>query len=103
LIAKFLDNPKTIWGKSADDIQKIFQNAGYETVIQQSTRGSKKSLQIRIKNHPEITNIQVHPGGGRHGGSYYKISTSTQGKIKVVDPKTYLPIQGEKANIIYIE
>jgi hypothetical protein len=45
-------------------------------------------------------NIQVHPGGGMHEGAYYKISTSTVGKIKVVDPKTYKATPGEKAKII---
>jgi hypothetical protein len=60
-------------------------------------------VQIRIKGHKEITNIQVHPGGGRHGGSYYKISTSNRGKLKVVDKTTYKPIPGEKATIIYAD
>ncbi|MCX8728745.1 MULTISPECIES: hypothetical protein [unclassified Gilliamella] len=43
---------------------------------------------------------RFHPGGGRHGGSYYKVSTTTQGTIKVVNPKTYKPNAGEKATII---
>ena len=96
-------NPKSIWGKSAEDIKKSFQEAGYEAEIKKSTQGSKLSQQVRIKGHPEISNIQVHPGGGRHGGAYYKISTSTQGKIKVVDPSTYKATPGEKAKIINFE
>ncbi len=98
-----LKAPKKIWGKSADDIAKEFREAGYEATIEQSTKGSKLSTQIRIKGHPEITNIQVHPGGGRHVGSYYKISTSTQGIIKVVDKTTYVASKGEKATIIFID
>ena len=31
----------------------------------------------------------------------YKISTSTESKIKVVDATTYIPSFGEKATIIY--
>ena len=54
-----------------------------------------------MKGHPEISQVQIHPGGGRHGGSYYKISTTTQGTIKVVDSSTYKPSVGEKAKIIY--
>jgi hypothetical protein len=100
---KLVSEPKSIWGKSVEQIQAEFQIAGYEVNVQQSTKGSMRSVQIRVEGHPEITNIQVHPGGGRHGGSYYKISTSTQGKIKVVDPDTYKPTEGEKADIIYIE
>ena len=86
----------------ADEIAETFREEGYDAIIEQSTKGSKKSVQIRITGHPEITNIQVHPGGGRHVGSYYKISTSTQGKIKIVDPTTYKPTPGEKAKIINI-
>jgi hypothetical protein len=98
-----VSQPKSIWGKSADEIKTDFESSGYEATVQQSTKGSKKSIQIRIEGHPEITNIQVHPGGGLHGGSYYKISTSTKGKIKVVDPDTYKPTEGEKAEIIFMD
>ncbi|WP_338046644.1 RHS repeat-associated core domain-containing protein [Polyangium spumosum] len=96
-----LKNPKSIWGKSADEIADELRKAGYKVKVEQSTRGSKLSQQIRVEGHPEITNIEVHPGGGRHGGSYYKISTSTQGKIKVVDPKTYIPDPKDKSKIIH--
>ncbi len=65
-------------------------------------KGSKLSKQIQIKRF-DIQNIQVHPGGGRHGGSYYKISSSSKGIIKVVDRATYVPTLGEKATIIYMD
>jgi hypothetical protein len=97
-----LSNPKSIWGLSADELAKLFTDAGYKAVVEASSKGSKKSLQIRIERHPIIGNIQVHPGGGRHGGAYYKISTSNQGIIKIVDRTTYVPTPGEKAKIIYI-
>lgn len=48
-----------------------------------------------------------HPGPGWYcygitpqRGSYIKISTSTQGRVKVVDPDTYIPTPGEEATII---
>ena len=59
-------------------------------------------MQIQIKGHKDIQNIQVHPGGGRHGGAYYKISTSSKGIIKVVDKATYVAAPGEKATIIFM-
>jgi hypothetical protein len=102
LVDNLIENPKSIWGKSAEDIAQQFKDAGYEVILEKSTKGSKLSTQIRIQGHPKIANIQVHPGGGRHGGSYYKISTSTQGTIKIVDPITYKPTPGEKATIINI-
>jgi hypothetical protein len=47
---------------------------------------------------------QVHPGGGRHGGGYYKISTSQHGTLKVVDKKTYKAMSDEDASkLIYNE
>lgn len=100
LITNLLSDPKSVWGKSVDEIADSFKNAGYGVATEPSTKGSMRSTQIRVSGHPEIANIQVHPGGGRHGGAYYKISTSTQGKIKVVDPATYIPTPGEKAKII---
>jgi hypothetical protein len=95
-----LKNPKSIWGKDANEIAREFEKAGYKVMVEPSTKGSMRSTQVRVEGHPEITNIEIHPGGGRHGGAYYKISTSTQGKIKVVDPKTYIPSPGDKAKVI---
>jgi RHS repeat-associated protein len=99
-IDDIIGDSSVIWGKSADDIAKAFNDAGYKATVHQSTKGSKLSSQVKIEGHSEITNIQVHPGGGRHLGEYYKISTSTQGKIKIVNPKTYKVDPSEKATII---
>lgn len=100
-IAKdFTKSPQAIWGRSADEIVKDFQAAGYEVNVRQSTRGSGQAVIIEVKGHPEISQIQYHPGGGRHEGSYYKVSTTTQGTMKVVDPSSYKPTPGEKATII---
>ena len=96
----FIKNPQSIWGKSADDIAKDFQAAGYQVNVRQSSRGSGQAVIIEVKGHPEISQVQIHPGGGRHGGSYYKVSTTTQGTVKVVDSNTYKPSAGEKATII---
>lgn len=96
----FTKNPQSIWGRSANAIVEDFQSAGYQANVRHSTRGSGQAIIIEIKGHPEISQIQYHPGGGRHGGSYYKVSTTTQGTVKVVDPATYKPTPGEKATII---
>jgi hypothetical protein len=100
-IERLLVEPKAIWGKGPDEIAEVFRKAGHEVVVEQSKKGSKLSQQIRIKGG-DINNIQVHPGGGRHGGAYYKISSSTKGVIKVVDKATYVATQGEKATIIFM-
>jgi len=101
-IDSLLSNPKNIWGKSETEITKLFKKDGYHVILERSTKGSKNSLQIRIKGHKTIQNIQVHLGGGRHGGRYYKISTTNMGIIKVVDKNTYIPTINEKATIIYV-
>lgn len=98
-----IDDPKSVHGKSADEIAKEFKDAGFDTNVRDSTKGSKKATIVEIKGHPEITQIQVHPGGGRHEGAYTKISTSTKGIIKVVNSKTYKPTPGEKATIVTVD
>lgn len=96
----FSKSPQSIWGRSTNEIVKDFQSAGYQVNVRQSTRGSGQAVIIEVKGHPEISQIQYHPGGGRHSGSYYKVSTTTKGTVKVVDPNTYKPTQGEKATIV---
>jgi hypothetical protein len=97
----FLKNPRGIWGKTAENIVDDFIKAGNQATIRPSVKGSKKAEVVAVKNHPNISQIQVHPGGGRHVGEYYKVSTTTDGTIKVVDKATYKPTSGEKAKIIY--
>jgi hypothetical protein len=86
-------NPRSVVGKSAEDLAAEFNAAGYRaTVVRTNKPGtSGNAVQVRVQGHPEITNIQVHPGGGRHtpeGSSYWKISTSTAGKTWVI-PKDF--------------
>ncbi|GAB2611773.1 hypothetical protein Aab01nite_67240 [Paractinoplanes abujensis] len=88
-VDNIVSNPRSLAGQSAHDIADQFTAAGYQVRVDQSTkRGtSQLSQQVRIEGHPEIANIQVHPGGGRHtptGSPYWKISTSTQGRIWVI-------------------
>ncbi|MCR4942553.1 MAG: hypothetical protein K5978_07170 [Campylobacter sp.] len=45
--------------------------------------------------------VFYHPTGGKHGGAYYVISSGATGKIKVVNPNTYIPLPGDKATIIF--
>ena len=62
---------------------------------------------IKINNVGEgrnIIQVQVSPGGGRHGANpYVKISTNDQGIIKIVDgiQETYKTDGKETATIIF--
>lgn len=99
-IERLLVNPKIIWGRSPEEIADVLRLAGRTVTARQSKKGSKLAQILEVKGDKKIMQIQVHPGGGRHGGSYYKISTSDQGIIKVVDKATYVALKGEKATII---
>ena len=99
--ARILEKPRKIWGRSAEDIAKDFKDAGYTVFEKGSKRPNNQSEIIKIQGHKKITQIQVSPSSARHGGKYYKISTSDRGVVKVVDKKTYKPAPSEKATIIY--
>jgi hypothetical protein len=82
-------DPRSVAGRSAQDIADQFTAAGYPATVEQTRKKgtSGNAVQVRIQDHPEITNIQVHPGGGRHtpeGSPYWKISTNTAGKTWVI-------------------
>lgn len=82
-------NPKALSGKSADEIAQMLREAGYDVTVQASKKSTSGAKIIKINNPGEgrnITQVQVSPGGGRHGANpYVKISTSDQGIVKVVD------------------
>lgn len=86
-------NPRLIWKKSADEVAKIL-GEGWE----KGAYGSDGKGWKFIKGDQSIF---FHPGGGRHGGSYYGYSSGKLGKNKIVGPD-YIPTQGDKATIIYI-
>ena len=65
------------------------------------TRGAYGSKGDGWKFMKDDVSVFYHPSGGKHGGAYYGISSGATGKIKVVDPNTYIPLSGDKATIIY--
>ncbi|MEV4198610.1 hypothetical protein [Micromonospora globbae] len=103
-VDSIVSDPKSVAGRSAEDIAQQFNDAGYPATVQQSTKKgtSGNAVQVRIQGHPEITNIQVHPGGGRHtpeGSPYWKISTSTAGKIWVI-PEDFRGADDLNGNVV---
>ncbi|GAA2907113.1 hypothetical protein Acy02nite_69470 [Actinoplanes cyaneus] len=82
-------NPRTVKGKSARELADLFTAAGYTSYPEQTRKAgtSGKAVQVRVFGHPLITNIEVHPGGGRHtpeGSPYWRISLNVNGRIWVV-------------------
>ncbi len=71
----------------AAEAREILQK--YDVTIQKSAK-SKSGAEIIKINNPgggkNISQVQVSPGGGRHGSNpYIKISTTDQGIIKIID------------------
>jgi hypothetical protein len=104
----FVDNitghPTSVAGRSAQDIADQFTTAGYRATVEQSRKKgtSGHAVQVRVEGHPEITNIQVHPGGGRHtpdGSPYWKISTNTAGKTWVI-PRDFRGAEELGGNVV---
>jgi hypothetical protein len=101
-VKDIIKNPKAYWGKSAEEISEAFQKAGYQASVRQAPHGSQRAKLIDIKGHPQIQQIEVHPGGGLHKGAYYRFSTNSNGKIKIVDPKTYKPAKDPERNVTFL-
>jgi filamentous hemagglutinin len=80
---------------------------GYDVTVQTSTKSRSGAMIIKINNPgngKNISQVQVSPGGGRHGANpYVKISTTDQGIIKIVDgvESTYKTDGKETAKIIF--
>ena len=88
---EIVDDPTSLWGKSADEVGDILGDTWTK-----GTYGTK-GTGWKFTNGDKM--IAYHPGGGRHVGSYYKISCGKNGIIKVVG-SDYIAGIGEKAKII---
>ena len=86
-------DPTRLKGYTADELQKVLGN-DWTRGVYGSNGGGWKLMNGDVS-------IFYHPGGGKHGGSYYGISSGATGKIKVVNPETYIPLKGDRATIIY--
>ena len=100
-------HPKAFCGRTAEEIADVLTQTGYDVSIKTSTRSRSGAKIIQISNGSgkrNISQVQVSPGGGRHGNNaYVKISTTDQGTIKVVDGEesTYKTDGKENATIIF--
>ncbi len=90
---RYVENPKSLWGQSSEDVAQTLGDGW--------TKGSygSKSTGWKFTNGDKM--VAYHPGGGRHVGSYYKLSSSITGKIKVVGTD-YVHFIGDKAIIFNI-
>ena len=93
--------------KSVVEIRKMLKENGYETGTRKSNQKCSKAKIITISNgskQKNISQVQISPGGGRHGAlPYVKISTRDSGIIKIIagKRKDYKSDGHEKATLIF--
>lgn len=101
------ENASTFSEKSIFVYATALQDRGYTVQVKNSTRSKSGAQIITVSNTNKdrnISQIQVSPGGGRHGDSpYVKISTTNNGKFKIVDgtADNYKSNAKETAEIIF--
>ena len=89
----FVEDPHSLNGKTASDMSEILGDTWIQGKYGSAKNGWKFTKGDKL--------IAYHPGGGRHGGSYYKLSSEPTGKIKFVGPD-YVASPDDKAVIIRI-
>jgi hypothetical protein len=91
-----------------DNFVKILEKLGYELEICDSIRSKSGAIIVKVKNiskEKNISQVQLSPGGGRHGpAAYMKISTIDIGKFKIVKGTSldYIGNGAETAKIIFV-
>ena len=101
-------NREEFMGKSVEQIAELLRQNGYTFNIRPSKHKDSTAQIIEITNASKDRNIkqvQVSPdGSSRHGNvPYVKISTSNEGKIKIINgtPEKYVAGDNEKARLIF--
>ena len=100
-------NASIFENQSETRLVEYLNSVGYLTHTQGSKYPQLRARIIKILNPGgglNISQIQISPGGGRHGiNPYMKISTTTQGVIKIIfgDPNTYETDGKETATLIF--
>ena len=95
-------------GKSVEQIADLLSKNGYEFIIHGSKNEKSTAIILEIANASKERNIkqvQVSLNGSKRHGNvpYVKISTSNEGKIKVINgtEKQYETDGNEKAKLIF--
>ena len=88
-----MSDPTRIVGYSEDEMASLLGD-GWA----QGTYGTNGEGWKFIKDD---ISVFYHPEGGYHSGAYYGISSGAMGKIKVVNPNTYIASANDNATIIF--
>lgn len=95
-------------GKSVEQIADLLTKNGYEFIVHGSKNEKSTATILEINNASKERNIkqvQVSPNGSKRHGNvpYVKISTSNEGKIKIINgtKEQYTTDGNEKAKLIF--
>jgi hypothetical protein len=92
-------------GKSVKRIAKEMEKHGYKVRIEDSRHKFSKAKRIVVLNPSKERNVsvvQVSPGSRRHGDTaYVKVSTTNEGKYKIVSKKELYISDGKETAKIY--
>ncbi|WP_241191004.1 hypothetical protein [Pseudomonas chlororaphis] len=76
-----------VWGSSIDDLIRAYKMDGATLSPSIRSGTSGRAQAYTVEGHPVISEIQYHPGGGRHkSGEYYKFTYKDGTEVRVIDP-----------------
>ena len=109
-IQGYFDNPKSIWGKSHEDLWKDLKLVNWE---KKEYKGTSEAFEYIRELPGSRGSIVINYGGGRHTHSmgkatfakpfYYKLEWKPDYKIKVIDSKTYPEADKKKEKYTFVE
>jgi RHS repeat-associated protein len=95
-IPSYIDfaKPDNVAGLSYENLMQHYQLRGFEVVPKVARSSSSGKAKIfQVPNHPDIQEVQYHPGGKTHGDTpYYKFTLRDKSEIRIVpEPDKFYP------------
>lgn len=86
-----LNKPDNVWGMAGEDLLTYYRLQGFDGTRRQPGKGqSGKAFVYVLQGHPELQEVEYHPGGGRHRAEYYKFLRHDGSKVKIINER-YAP------------
>jgi hypothetical protein len=86
-----LSKPDNVWGMTGEDLLTYYRLQGFDGTRRQPGKGqSGKAFVYVLQGHPELQEVEYHPGGGRHRAEYYKFLRHDGSEVKIINER-YVP------------
>lgn len=86
-----LSRPDNVWGMTGEDLLTYYRLEGFDGTRRQPGKGqSGKAFVYVLQGHPELHEVEYHPGGGRHMAEYYKFLRHDGSEVKIINER-YVP------------